>query len=72
MPLCGEKGGNSNGSLTATVPETVNLKLNMEVIQVNELLIQILFVLTFMYNCIKNNKKYYSRKGDFYYDEQQF
>ena len=25
MPICGEKGGDSNGSLRVTVPETVNI-----------------------------------------------
>ena len=25
MPLCGEKGGDTHGSLMATVPETVNI-----------------------------------------------
>lgn len=57
MPLCGKKGGDSNGSLMVAVPETANLQLNTEVIQVDELIIQILFVLMFMYNCIKDNKK---------------
>ena len=71
-PICGEKGGDSNGSLRVTVPETVNLKLNMEVVTVDATFITAILVISFMYQWFKEKITNNSRKGDFYYDEQQF
>lgn len=50
------KGIDTNGSLTATVPETVILQLNMEVIGMDALFIQAVIVLVFMYTWIKDNE----------------
>ena len=54
-PICGEKGGDSNGSLRVTVPETVNLKLNMEVVTVDATFITAILVISFMYQWFKEN-----------------
>ena len=54
-PIWGEKGGDSNGSLRVTVPETVNLKLNMEVVTVDATFITAILVICFMYQWFKEN-----------------
>ena len=52
------KGGDTHGSLRVTVPETVNLKLNMEVVTVDATFITAILVISFMYQWFKekNNK----------------